>query len=259
MWMDNIKEWTKISYNDCIRVAQDRARWWSMTASRPVDYGWHIMMMMMKHVETKRKQSLAPWTHVISTNDLQTPFSKELDLYYSSPPLDRLPWNALKVWPFVRGVGIYSMHWAWRYQFGLRSSVSLIGLVNDNCSLRLSEKREQQSKNCLKHSPISSLRRSGLSNGRELFEPVGKVVCGIIYINYYNYYYYAIKGGVQWLCFTSTVACICHIFMRTPLILSQYNMIKCEVGEGEMSVICQPLLSWYSVIISRYNTILCLY
>ena len=28
----NIKEWTKISYNDCIRVAQDRERWRSMTA-----------------------------------------------------------------------------------------------------------------------------------------------------------------------------------------------------------------------------------
>ena len=27
MWTDNIKEWTKISYNDCIRVAQDRERW----------------------------------------------------------------------------------------------------------------------------------------------------------------------------------------------------------------------------------------
>ena len=25
MWMDNIKEWTKISYNDCIRVAQSGA------------------------------------------------------------------------------------------------------------------------------------------------------------------------------------------------------------------------------------------
>ena len=32
MWTDNIKEWTKISYNDCIRVAQDRERWKSMTA-----------------------------------------------------------------------------------------------------------------------------------------------------------------------------------------------------------------------------------
>ena len=32
MWTDNIKEWTKISYNDCIRVAQDRERWRSMTA-----------------------------------------------------------------------------------------------------------------------------------------------------------------------------------------------------------------------------------
>ena len=31
MWTDNIKEWTKISYNDCIRVAQDRERWRSMT------------------------------------------------------------------------------------------------------------------------------------------------------------------------------------------------------------------------------------
>ena len=31
-WTDNIKEWTKISYNDCIRVAQDRERWRSMTA-----------------------------------------------------------------------------------------------------------------------------------------------------------------------------------------------------------------------------------
>ena len=31
MWTDNIKEWTKI-YNDCIRVAQDRERWRSMTA-----------------------------------------------------------------------------------------------------------------------------------------------------------------------------------------------------------------------------------
>ena len=32
MWTDNIKEWTNISYNDCIRVAQDRERWRSMTA-----------------------------------------------------------------------------------------------------------------------------------------------------------------------------------------------------------------------------------
>ena len=31
MWTDNIKEWTKI-YNDCVRVAQDRERWRSMTA-----------------------------------------------------------------------------------------------------------------------------------------------------------------------------------------------------------------------------------
>ena len=33
MWTDNIKEWTKISYNDCIGVAQDRERWRSMTAN----------------------------------------------------------------------------------------------------------------------------------------------------------------------------------------------------------------------------------
>ena len=32
MWTVNIKEWTKISYNDCIRVAQDREQWRSMTA-----------------------------------------------------------------------------------------------------------------------------------------------------------------------------------------------------------------------------------
>ena len=32
MWTDNIKEWTKISYNDCIRVVQDRERWRFMTA-----------------------------------------------------------------------------------------------------------------------------------------------------------------------------------------------------------------------------------
>ena len=32
MWTDDIKEWTKISYYDCIRVAQDRERWKSMTA-----------------------------------------------------------------------------------------------------------------------------------------------------------------------------------------------------------------------------------
>ena len=31
MWTDSIKEWTKI-YNDCIRVAQHRERWRSMTA-----------------------------------------------------------------------------------------------------------------------------------------------------------------------------------------------------------------------------------
>ena len=31
MWMDNIKEWTKI-YNDCIRVAHNRERWRFMTA-----------------------------------------------------------------------------------------------------------------------------------------------------------------------------------------------------------------------------------
>ena len=32
MWTDNIKECTKISYNDCIRVTQDREQWRSMTA-----------------------------------------------------------------------------------------------------------------------------------------------------------------------------------------------------------------------------------
>ena len=32
MWTDNIKGWTKISYNDRIRVAQDQERWRSMTA-----------------------------------------------------------------------------------------------------------------------------------------------------------------------------------------------------------------------------------
>ena len=32
MWTDNIKEWTKTSHNDCIRVAQDREQWRSMTA-----------------------------------------------------------------------------------------------------------------------------------------------------------------------------------------------------------------------------------
>ena len=32
MWTDIIKIWTNISYNDCIRVAQDRERWRSMTA-----------------------------------------------------------------------------------------------------------------------------------------------------------------------------------------------------------------------------------
>ena len=32
MWTDNIKEWPRISYNDCIRVAQDRERWRSTTA-----------------------------------------------------------------------------------------------------------------------------------------------------------------------------------------------------------------------------------
>ena len=32
MWTDNIKKGAKISYNDCIRVAQDRERWKSMTA-----------------------------------------------------------------------------------------------------------------------------------------------------------------------------------------------------------------------------------
>ena len=45
MWTDNIKEWTKISYNECIRVAQDRERWRSHD-SRPVDYRWHIMNEM---------------------------------------------------------------------------------------------------------------------------------------------------------------------------------------------------------------------
>ena len=34
MWTDNIKEWTNLSYNDCIRAAQDRERWRSMTADR---------------------------------------------------------------------------------------------------------------------------------------------------------------------------------------------------------------------------------
>ena len=32
MWTANIKEWTIISYDDCVRVAQDLERWRSMTA-----------------------------------------------------------------------------------------------------------------------------------------------------------------------------------------------------------------------------------
>ena len=30
LWMDNIKEWTKLSYVDCVRKADDRERWKSM-------------------------------------------------------------------------------------------------------------------------------------------------------------------------------------------------------------------------------------
>ena len=39
MWTDNIKEWTTISYNDCIRVVQDRERWRSMTADLLTTHG----------------------------------------------------------------------------------------------------------------------------------------------------------------------------------------------------------------------------
>ena len=33
MWMDNIKEWTKLNYNKSIRMAQDREKWRSMVAN----------------------------------------------------------------------------------------------------------------------------------------------------------------------------------------------------------------------------------
>ena len=33
MWMDNIKEWTKLNYNENIRMAQDREKWRSMVAN----------------------------------------------------------------------------------------------------------------------------------------------------------------------------------------------------------------------------------
>ena len=44
MWTDNIKEWTKISYNDY--QSGTRSRTMEIHDSRPVDYRWHIMVMM---------------------------------------------------------------------------------------------------------------------------------------------------------------------------------------------------------------------
>ena len=51
MWTDNIKEWTKISYNDCIRVAQDRERWRPMTAdllTADGTYWWWMMCLVFE-------------------------------------------------------------------------------------------------------------------------------------------------------------------------------------------------------------------
>ena len=45
MWTDNIKEWTKISYNDW-HQSGTRSRTMEIYDSRPVDYSWHIMMMI---------------------------------------------------------------------------------------------------------------------------------------------------------------------------------------------------------------------
>ena len=42
------KNGQKISYNDCIRVAQDLERTMEIHDNRPVDYRWHIMMMMTR-------------------------------------------------------------------------------------------------------------------------------------------------------------------------------------------------------------------
>ena len=42
MWTDNIKEWTKISYNECISGTISRTM--EIHNSRPVDYRRHIMM-----------------------------------------------------------------------------------------------------------------------------------------------------------------------------------------------------------------------
>ena len=46
MWTDNIKEWTKMSYNDCIRVAQDRERWRSMTADLLTTDGTFLLIFI---------------------------------------------------------------------------------------------------------------------------------------------------------------------------------------------------------------------
>ena len=46
MWTDNIKEWTKMSYNGLYQSGT-RSRTMEIHDSRPVDYRWHIMMMMM--------------------------------------------------------------------------------------------------------------------------------------------------------------------------------------------------------------------
>ena len=48
MWTDNIKEWTKMSYNDY--QSGTRSRTMEIHDSRPVDYRWHIMMMNSQNI-----------------------------------------------------------------------------------------------------------------------------------------------------------------------------------------------------------------
>ena len=65
MWTDNIKEWTKISYNDY--QSGTRSRTMEIHDSRSVDYRWHIMMMMVvPHIKQLRVSNINKYLFIVS-------------------------------------------------------------------------------------------------------------------------------------------------------------------------------------------------
>ena len=66
MWTDNMKEWTKISYNDCIRVAHDRERLRSMTDDLLTTDGTSLLLFDISFVLLLNFSFCSVWLPAVS-------------------------------------------------------------------------------------------------------------------------------------------------------------------------------------------------